>query len=95
MHKSGNELNLDLHINESPKSNSSLLDYFVFCLFGVATMLCDEETDFKERRPCERAYFYNTHRFDLGGKWNVAKPLGGSTRWGHMTGGLTNHLSDL
>ena len=43
----------------------------------------------------ERAYFYNTHRFDLGGKWNVAKPLGGSTRWGHMTGGLTNHLSDL
>ena len=45
--------------------------------------------------PYERAYFYNTHRFDLGGKWNVAKPLGGSTRWGHMTGGLTNHLSDL
>ena len=20
----------------------------------------------------ERSYFYNTHRFDLGGKWNVA-----------------------
>ena len=28
-HKSGNEFNLDLHINESPKWNSSLLDFCI------------------------------------------------------------------
>ena len=67
---------------------------FVLTIDGVKVA----ETTEKHQLPSvslEWAYFYNTHRFDLGGKWNVAKPLGGSTRWGHMTGGLTNHLSDL